>query len=71
LIEELREKNRNLETERLPLVIHEKKILAQDIEARAKEQLETNKAMEEMTSTIRQVTESLRTHAQNTSAGRR
>lgn len=64
-IETLREQNKSLERERLPVVIQEKRTLAEDIEARAKEKAETDKAMEQMTETIQQVTDSLKIHAED------
>jgi hypothetical protein len=66
VIETLREQNKSLERERLPTVIQEKQTLTEDIAARAKEKAETDKAMEQMTETIRRVTGNLQTHAENT-----
>lgn len=63
-IETLREQNKSLERERLPLVIQEKLTLTQDIAARAREKMETDKSMDEMSATIRKITEDVKAHTE-------
>ncbi|MBZ5689302.1 MAG: hypothetical protein LAP86_30240 [Acidobacteriia bacterium] len=59
-IDVLREQNKSLERERLPLVIQEKNLLMKDIEARAKEKAEAEKVTEELNVAIKKITEDMR-----------
>ena len=58
-IDVLREQNKSLERERLPLVIQEKNLLMQDIAVRAKEKAEAEKATEELRVGIKKITEEM------------
>jgi hypothetical protein len=65
VIEALREQNRTLDRERLPIVIQEKQRLVEDIEARAREKQETEKAMNELLAESTKTMEDVVSQTQN------